>query len=157
MDRDVTLRCLISRGANITDKTQAGWTALNESIEHNSHACLSILLESGADLSAVDSIGQTVLHIIARRGDQRTMVIFQAADLEGLNAEAKTKEGFTAWDLMRQRVDATDEVQSAFQILMSKLDSRNSCVTYFDALEKLPPIGKIPERIEVKVVEILVN
>lgn len=155
-----TARCLISRGANIHDKTEPGLTSINDGIENNSHECIALLLHSGADLSIAGLDGETALHVLARRGDLRTMEIFsQAAELEGVDPEAKTEGGLTAWDLMRQRVmDVDAEVQSAFRKLMAKLDSKSHCcVTYFDAVEKIPAAGKGSEQIEVRVEEILVE
>lgn len=49
------------------------------------------------------------------------------------------------------------EVESAFRRLMSRLGSKGSCVTYFGALEKVPLVGKVPNFVEVKVDEILVD
>ena len=115
-------------------------------------------MDSGVNLAIVGLDGETALHVLARRGDLRTVGIFQAADLEGLDPEAKTKPGLTAWDLTRQRVDVNDEMQSAFRNLMTKLDAKSNCVTFYDALEKMPhAIGKVPDQVEVKVEEILLD
>ena len=159
----VTARCLIARGANIHGPPDAqGLTGLNDGIENNSHECVALLLEQGANLSIAGVDDETALHVLARRGDLRTMEIFLAADhLDGLDPGAKTTAGLTAWDLMRQRVGVTEEEQGAFRRVMARLDSRsNCCVTYFDALEKIPPAaaaGKMPDRVEVRVQEILVD
>ena len=158
MNHSATARCLIERGANIIDQDSIGLTGFNESIENNSHECISLLLESGASLATVGIDGETALHILARRGDHRSIEIFQAAELAGLDPEATTDSGLTAWDIMGQRVGSSDEVQAAFRKVMAKLDSKSSCVTYFDALEKMPMVvGKVPDVVEVTVEEILVN
>ena len=158
MNNHHTARCLISEGANIHDLNGQGLTGLNDAIENNSHECISLLLDSGVNLAIVGLDGETALHVLARRGDLRTVGIFQAADLEGLDPEAKTKPGLTAWDLTRQRVDVNDEMQSAFRNLMTKLDAKSNCVTFYDALEKMPhAIGKVPDQVEVKVEEILLD
>lgn len=55
-----------------------------------------------------------------------------------MDPDAKTNLGFTAWDLMKQRVDADEVFQSDFQNLMAALNSKRIRTTYFDALEKVP-------------------
>ena len=157
MNHHRAARCLIRRGANITSQQVSGFTGLNDSIETNSHECTALLFESGVNLSLRDLNNETALHILARLGDLQTMEIFQAADLEGLDPDAKTEAGLTAWDLMRRRVDVSEEMQSAFRNLMAKIDGKSNCVTYFDAVEKitLPVVGaKVPDVVEVRVEEI---
>ena len=158
MNNDLTARCLISRGANINKLEQPGLTGLNAAIEYNSHLCISLLFESGVSLSTIGQYGETALHTVARRGDLRTMDIFQAARLEGLDTRAKTDAGLTAWDIMGQRVNVNDELEGAFRKLMAKLEANSSRVTYFDALEKIMPIvdNKTPDLVEVKLEEISV-
>ena len=91
-------------------------------------------------------------------GTSAPFEIFLYADLEGLDAEAKTNKGLTAWNLMSERLDVSEEVQSAFRRLMAKLDSKSNCLTYFDAVEKMPRAGdKVPDVVEVKVQEIFVD
>ena len=112
----------------------------------------------GVDLAIVGLDDETAHHVLARRGDLHTMGIFQPADLEGLDPEAKTKSGLTAWDLIRQRVDVDDEMQSAFQILVTKLDAKSDCETFYYALEIVPhATGKVPDHVEAKVEAILVD
>ena len=53
-----------------------------------------------------------------------------------------------------RRVDVSDEVQNAFRRLMAKLDLKSNCMTYFDALEKTPPVvEKMPDLAEVEIKE----
>ena len=158
MNNDKAARCLISRGANISDPDKPGATSINNAIENNSHECIALMLDSEANLAMLDPDDNSVLHILASRGDLRSIEMFQSGDLDGLNAEAKNKAGHTACDMMDQRVDVSDEVQGAFRRLMARLDSKSNCVIYFDALEKMPPVaGKIPDLVEVKVEEIVVE
>ena len=158
MNNVLTAQCLITHGADINSQDRLGITVLNDSIENNAHECISLLLENGASLSLADCCGETPLHILARSGDLRSIEVFQAVDLEDMDPEARSNEGFTAWDVMRQRVDITEEVESAFRCLMARLDSKSCCMPFFDAVEKLPAvIGKGPERVEVRVEEILVE
>lgn len=140
MNRPAAAKCLIARGANISDPALENFTPVNDSIEHNSHECLSLLLESGADLGAKNVDGETALHTAARRGDVRTMEILceGVGMMEGWDAEARTKEGFTAWDLMRARGEVGEEVERAFRTLMAKVVPGRGCEAFFDAVEELP-------------------
>ena len=151
-----TARYLLSQGADINCQDGAGATALNYSIRNNNHDCSALLLELGADLSLENYEGETALHYLARHADIRTLEIFQAADLEDMNPDAETNARLTAWDVMKQRVDMNEEVESAFRSLMAKLDSKSFCVDFFDASEKLPmSVGKVPDLVEVRVEEII--
>lgn len=155
MNQYHTARCLLAHGASVGTEDL---NVVNDSIENNSHECISLLLNSQVNLSTANIHGETSLHALARRGDLRTIELFQAAELEGLDAEAKTNEGFTPWDVMRQRVDVTDEVQNAFRGLLAKKCSDNKYTTYLGTLEKMPLVaGKVPDLVEVKVEEILVD
>lgn len=157
MNNIQSARYLISQGADVNIQDRSGITVLNDSIENNSHDCVALLLESGADLTIANDDGETALHILARRADHRTLEIFMASDLEDMNPEAKTNAGLTAWDLMRQRVDVSDKVEQAFRGLMTRLDPKSNCVRFFDVLEKIPQLVKVPEVVEVRVEEILMD
>ena len=162
MNRDATARCLLSRGANIADQNKPGFTCANDSIENNSHECIALILDSNADLSAVDVQGENALHVVSRRGDLRTTEIFQAAaeagKLDNIDTTAKTSMGFTVWDLFRQRSDMDENVQRAFRDLMMTLDSRNVCPpTYCGVLETLPPMDVFGIEKDARAVEVTVN
>ncbi|KAL8950603.1 MAG: hypothetical protein Q9222_003383 [Ikaeria aurantiellina] len=158
MNNDITARCLIARGANITDPDQPGITAIHDAIDGNNHACISLLLEEGVNLSVIGADGETALHVLARRGDLRTLQIFQAADLEGLDPERKTDVGLTTWDLMRQRTDVSEQVFTGFRSLMAKVEGKDQCITYVDFPEKLDSnAGEVPNLIEVRVKEVLAD
>lgn len=157
MNNISTARYLISRGADINSQDSLGITVLNESIENNSHDCISLLLDSDADLSIANKYGETALHIIARRADLPTLRIFQGADLEDMDPDAKTTAGLTARDLFAQRVDVGADVEKAFQHLMGILDPKSTCLRFFDAVEKLPLPEKVSDVVEVTVQEVVVE
>lgn len=129
---------------------------MNDAIENNSHACISLLLEYNANISPANADGETSLHVLGRREDHCSVQLLQAAQLHGLDPEARTNEGLTAWDVMERRFDVTDELKSAFQDLMAKLRLEGAHTTYFDAPEKVPlaVAEKLPDSVDVKVVEI---
>ena len=145
-------RYLISRGADINRQDT---NVLNESIENNSYECISLMLDSGADFSIADRYGETALHVVARRADLQTLRIFQGADLEDMNPDARTDAGWTARDLFAQRVDISADVEKAFQRLMGTLGPRSTFLRYFDAIEKLPMSGKVVDVVEVTVEEVM--
>ncbi|KAL8832371.1 MAG: hypothetical protein Q9170_004907 [Blastenia crenularia] len=150
-----TARCLLARGASAGSHDL---NVINDSINSNSHECISLLLKYGAISSTADMFGETPLHAVARCGDLRTIKIFQATELDGVNVEAKTHEGLTAWDLVRQRIDLTDEIEDAFVELMQIIQPENPRMTYSDAFEKDSPVGEeLLDRVAVKTCEILVK
>lgn len=152
-----TARYLISRGADINSQDRLGIPVLNESIENNSHECISLMLDSGADLSIADQAGETALHIIARCADLQTLRIFQGADLEDMDPDARTTTGLTARDLFAQRVDVSADVEKAFQHLIGILDPKGTCFRFSDAMEKLPLREKVMNTVEVTVEEVMVQ
>ncbi|KAL9598866.1 MAG: hypothetical protein Q9219_004206 [cf. Caloplaca sp. 3 TL-2023] len=150
-----TARCLLSRGAI---PGAEDLNVMNDAIENNSHECIALLLDHRAKLSTANIQGETSLHVVARRGDIRTIELFQAAELEDLDAHTKTNEGLTAWDIVRQRLDATEELQSAFGRLVDKIHPNSKATISLDALAKVPPIiGKASELVEVRVEEVLAD
>lgn len=152
-----TARYLISRGADINRHDRLGTNILNESIENNSYECISLMLDSGANLSIADRYGETALHVIARRADLQTLRIFQGADLEEMDPDARTDAGWTARDLFAQRVDVSADVKKAFKHLMGILDPRGTYLRFFDAVEKLPMPEKVMDIVEVPVRQVMVQ
>ena len=115
------------------------------------------MLNSGANLSIADRYGETALLVIARRADFQTLCIFQSADLEGMDPDARTDAGWTARDLFAQRFGVSADVEKAFQHLMGTLDPRGTCLRFFDAVEKLPMSQRAMEAVEVTVEEVMVR
>lgn len=157
-----TAAYLISRGANINNPDHMGISVLNESIENNSHECISLLLNnSDTDLSIADQAGETALHILARCADLQTLHIFQGVDhSEDLDPDARNDAGLTAAELFAQRVDVVGaDIEMAFRQLMGMMHPKEgSGLRFFDAVEKMPlPVGKAVDGVEVIVKEILVQ
>lgn len=152
-----TARYLISRGADVNGQDGLGINVLNESIENNSHGCISLMLDGGADLSIADRDGETALHVIARCAHLQTLRIFRGADLEDMDPDAKSNVGLTARDLFAQRVDVGADVEKAFQHLMGILEPKSTCLRSFDAVEKLPLPEKVLDVVEVTVEEVMVQ
>ncbi|KAL8752310.1 MAG: hypothetical protein Q9184_005776, partial [Pyrenodesmia sp. 2 TL-2023] len=148
-----TARCLLERGA-VSGTNELN--VMNDAIENNSHAWISLLLEYKANISTANADGETSLHVLGRRGDHCSVQLLQSAQLDGLDPEARTNEGRTAWDVMEQRFDVTNEVKSAFHDLIAKLRPEGAYPTYSDTPEKVPlaVAEKLPDLVEVKVVEV---
>ena len=149
MNNITTARFLISRGADINCEDRSG-RLVNESIRENSHGCISLALDSGADLSIVNQKGETPLHVIARCADLETVLIFEASDLEDLDLDARNNADMTARDIFAQRENVGTDLEKAFQRLIARLEAKSAFVGFFDAVEKLP----ISEK---EVVNVLVN
>ena len=156
-----TAAYLISRGANINSPDRVGITVVNESIENNSHECISLLLNnSDTDLSIADQAGETALHVLARSADLQTLHIFQGVDnLEDLDPDARNNAGLTATESFAQRVDVVGtDIETAFGQLMRTMPPKGgSGLRFFDAVEKMPlPVGKAVDGVKVNVQEVLV-
>ena len=137
-----TASYLISRSANINSPYRTGISVLNESIENNSHECLSLLLDNSTiDLSIADQAGDTALHVLARCADLQTLHIFQAADrLDDLDPDARNNAGLTAAEVFAKRTDIIDtDIKTTFRQLMVMVHEKGeSGLRFFDALEKIP-------------------
>ena len=60
---------------NKEEKDQTGATPLLKSVEFGSVDCTMLLLERGADMSAVNKKDENVLHIAARKNHTETMKV----------------------------------------------------------------------------------
>ena len=108
-----------------------GITLSKESIQNNSHECISSLLNnSTTDLSLAD----TALHILAPCADLQTLHIFQGVDhLEDLDPDARNNAGLTATTLFAKRVDAVGK--DIRQLMGMMHEKGGSGLRFFDAVE----------------------
>lgn len=91
-----TVRFLISRGADTNYPARSGMTVTNVSIGNNNHECISLVLDSGADLSVADEAGETPLHVIARCADLDSPHLLGS---ENVDPDARSNADRTARDL----------------------------------------------------------
>lgn len=92
---------LIENGAEISDTTIAGATALHFASARGDVATLELLLEHEADVEARDDRGHTPLHYAAAEGSNARAVMM-LVDLSGADTLAVTDAGETAYDLIMQ-------------------------------------------------------
>ncbi|KAI9774855.1 MAG: hypothetical protein M1840_000071 [Geoglossum simile] len=128
---------LINQGAYIDSQDNNGWTALLNSIDCNSHEVLGLLLEHGANWKLTLVTGCTALHRAAERGDLTTMRTLTGAKLEGLDIDAKGRDGLTAREMLQQRLDVTSELTAAFEALLDSIQDGNlgDRQTYIDSTD----------------------
>ena len=132
-----TLSELCSRGADVEVQDMFGTTPLLRSIEFNSHACLRMLLNVGANHCHTDTDGSNILHIAARNADSETFEILSAAKLKGLNTATADFNGWIAYELFehfnpeRRELAFIDLLQSIDEANSTNLDSE----VFYDARE----------------------
>ncbi|EFQ99067.1 ankyrin repeat domain-containing protein 44 [Nannizzia gypsea CBS 118893] len=122
---DIAQSCafLLDRGANINRLNREGDTPIFEGVKKNAHACLELLISRGAEYHHV-RVKQTVLHVAAMRGDRRTFEILMAAEIEGVDVNARDGEGMTARGLFARRVGVPAETIAAFNHLLVSLNPK---------------------------------
>ena len=145
---------LLENGANVNIPDREGDTPLFEAATRNAHDCLELLLEWNANHLHVKNGKQTLLHVVATRGDKRTFDILANARLEGLDPNARDSMSMTVRSIFATRSGVSDEATTAFQNLMASLtqlredrrgeaedrsDSDTEELEFFDAVESNSP------------------
>jgi len=87
-----TLKMLVAKGANVESRTKSGYTPLMYAVTCAGDEA-AFLIESGADVNAVNSGGGTALVIAAKAGAIKSVKLLLA---HGADINAKTKSGATA-------------------------------------------------------------
>jgi ankyrin repeat protein len=106
---------LLTHGADMECGGTNNDPALFESIFHNSHEILQMLLEKGAKHTNVNKAGSTVLHTAALEADVKTLEILASVCLGGLNIDLIDNNGKTALVISMERVAAPNGFKEAFQ------------------------------------------
>jgi len=114
---------LIELGAMIDNEDVDGDTPLLDSIHHNSHRCLSLLLSFGADYTRKNRWGHTVLHQAAVFADIQTLQIIIEANLCNVSIDTRSNNGFTAAQLAADREDAPDGFLAKFEAMITNVQS----------------------------------
>ena len=114
---------LIELGAMIDNEDVDGDTPLLDSIHHNSHRCLSLLLSYGADYTRKNRWGHMVLHQAAVFADIQTLQILIEANLCNVSIDTRSNNGFTAAQLAANREDAPDGFLAKFEAMIANVQS----------------------------------
>jgi ankyrin repeat protein len=118
-------RFLLDHGADVNHRSPDDDTPLSLAMIYQSHDCLRLLLERGADYSTIDHTdGSTVLHFAAV-SDAETMRILAAHNMRGLNLSVKNKAGQTARQCFEARSDIEKDLRDAFEMLMDSVVAVN--------------------------------
>jgi hypothetical protein len=119
------LECLAEHGADIEYADTNGDTPILKAVTLNKHECLEYLLTIGANYLAANALGKTILHVAAEWGDVPTLQLLAAAQLQGLEIDAKTHEGKTAMLAVVERTSVFDPLRIAFSELLRSIEATN--------------------------------
>ncbi|RYP49792.1 hypothetical protein DL768_004579 [Monosporascus sp. mg162] len=113
---------LLEHGANINAVSTTGETPLTTAIKYNSHNTLRLYLDRWSEYAVCPRLkGPNLLEIAALYGDCETLAILASAD----HLRSKHDQDYALADfktLLRQRVDATEELIKAFDELLTVIN-----------------------------------
>jgi ankyrin repeat protein len=112
---------LLREGSEASVPSVDGNPPLFQAIFNSSHEFLWMLLEEGVDYDQVNKVGSTILHVAALEGDIATVQILQAANLTGLDLDAKDGNGRTAFEVFKTRTSVVEGFQEVFEGLIVSL------------------------------------
>lgn len=121
MNRVASGRYLLEKGAEKHSCNKYGDTPLRETVYHNCHEFLQMLLDMGTRYDDVNSSGSSILHAVALEGDVETVKILQTANLTGLNAQLRNAKGETAMEVLQNRMSPPVGFLEAFSQLLAPL------------------------------------
>ena len=117
---------LLDYRANINAIDNDGDTALYNAIHFASDDATQLLLQRGAAYTQINKIRNSILHPLAASGGLRSLDIMLAAQLRDINTKAINKDGKTALQIARERVDKPDGFVGKFQELLAGIRVRNA-------------------------------
>jgi ankyrin repeat protein len=100
-----------------------GDTPLFETIYHNSHKFLQMLLSKGSRYTDLNYAGCSILHAAALEADVTTVNILASTWLPGLDPHLRNSKGETALDMLTKRVSKPLDFEAAFMRLLQKLNA----------------------------------
>jgi ankyrin repeat protein len=141
---------LLSAGADIDLPSSEGYTPLYVAVQDNSHACLRLLLEKGADYRIHSLKGGSILHMAAACGDVTSLSILAKHGLAGLDVNMKGEDGLAPRKVFEQRGNDCEQLRAAFENLIDAVWTATTGGIIFsagddeeifhDAFEHLPAV-----------------
>lgn len=119
MNRVTIGKYLLKCGADRYSTNKYGDTPLRETIHHNRHKFLRMLLEDETRCDDINTRGSSLLHALALEGDTKTVRILMAASLNRFDTEQKNYQGETAMDICEKRIRVPEGFKEAFSVLLS--------------------------------------
>lgn len=114
---------LLNHGADRYITNKYGDTPLRETVHHNCHEFLQMLLEDRTSCDDINKHGSSLLHALALEGDIKTVRILRDVNLSGLDAELENVQGSKAMDICQKRIGTADGFEDAFLELLAKISS----------------------------------
>ncbi|KAL3952381.1 hypothetical protein ACCO45_012324 [Purpureocillium lilacinum] len=126
MNRVATGKYLLKCGANRHSRNKYNDTPLRETIQHNCHGFLRMLLEVGTNCDDINKHGSSLLHALALEGDTKTISLLRDADLSTLDVELVNVQGYRAVDICQKRIGASDTFKAVFAELLTTISSNST-------------------------------
>ena len=102
-------------------------TALRAAVVNKAYNCLSVVLHHGPDYKRTYANGDTILHIIASKADQRMLnILANEATVSGLDTAAQNDDGNSAADIFQKRFDSSPSLVESFQRLLNSIHAEDS-------------------------------
>lgn len=116
-------RYLIQIGAIINTRGAYGDTPVLETIYHNRHDFLKMLLEHEAPTTDVNHNNNTILHAVGFEGDNETVSILCNSGVTLPRAQAKNKFGEDALAMFGKRLKVPEGFETLFRQLLTQAGS----------------------------------
>ncbi len=126
-------RRLIKHGAD-PNAFNYGWggdTAIHFAVRWDRWEIIPLLLEKGADYTALNFSGRNIAHLATQSASTRTMSILAASNLVKLDVSLRDKDGMTPAEYMAQRlicVESEEGLRDEFQRLLKCLPAEKASV-----------------------------
>ncbi|KAL9112793.1 MAG: hypothetical protein Q9187_007725, partial [Circinaria calcarea] len=124
-NRPISAEALLDYGADLNSLDLERDTPLTESIRLNADNTTELLLHRGAAYTSSNIYGDTILHLVGLAGGLKTLSIFQAAELKGIDPDATNNNGKTAIQIAREREGKPHGFIPQFQDLLAGIRARN--------------------------------
>ncbi len=128
-------RRLIENGADV-NAANYGWgndNAIQFAVRWDQPDIIPLLLEKGADYTALNYAGRNIAHFACQSGSAKTIAVLAASNLNKLDVTVRDKDGLTPADYLAQRTICVDTEDGLHE-------------EYLKLLQTLPPKPRTPRR-----------